>query len=556
MAVEEFVRQAALANAYSHNGKAHVGAVLGHVIAKYPKLKSKIPELKKEIEKIVNEVNKLNIKQQEKQLKKIYPEYFKPKEKPKEKELPELPNAIKGKVVMRFEPSPSGPLHIGHAYTLGLNSEYCRKYKGKLILRIGDTNALNIFVPAYKMIPEDAKWVTKNNIWKVVEQSSRIKKYYRVAEELLKRKFAYVCTCNGENWKELMIKSLPCACRDLHPVRQLERWRAMLKGDLEEGKAVVRIKTDLKHKNPAMRDWPALRIQEAKHAKTGKKYRVWPLMNFAVAVDDHDMSITHAIRMKEHRDNELRQKYIYDYLGWKMPTHLYVGAINFKDLKLSTTKTKQAIRDGEYSDWNDIRLPFLRAMKRRGYSPDAFIKYSIEVGPSEADKTVTKKEFFELFDSFNREILEPIANRYFFVPDPKKIDVTGAPAIKEVTAPIHPDKTARRRIKVGKNIWIAMNDFKNYRNKEIRLLDLYNIKLNKKAEFTSKENKEIPRIQWISDDNIDTEVLMPDGKVIKGLAEGNAKKLKIGDIIQFMRFGFCKLDKKDKDKITFAFAHR
>jgi len=557
MAVDEIIWRAALANAFLHKGKAQVGAVIGKVLSEKPEYKAKLTELKKQVESAVAKVNKLNLTEQEKELRKIWPEFFAPKGKPKPKELPQLPNAVRGKVVMRFEPSPSGPLHIGHAYTLNLNSEFCRKYKGKLILRISDTNPLNIFEPAYRMIPEDAKWVTKGNIWKVVLQSSRLENYYKVAEELLKRGFAYVCTCDPENWKKLMIKSLPCACRDLHPVQQLERWRAMLRGDIEEGGAVVRIKTDLKHKNPAMRDWPALRIQEATHPKTGKKYRVWPLMNFAVAVDDHEMGITHAIRMKEHRDNELRQKFIYDYLGWKMPNHLYVGAINFKDLKLSTTATRKAIEEGKFSGWDDVRLPFLRALRRRGYLPETFIKYAIEVGPSEADKTVTREEFFELFDALNRELLDPIANRYFFVPKPKKLTVHGAPEIKETTVPIHPEKKTRRKIKVGKNIWIAMDDFKRFRNKEVRLIDLYNIKLGKKIEFTSRPNKEgIARIQWVSDDNVKVDVLMPDGKTISGLAEGNVKKLKEGDIIQFVRFGFCRLDKKDKNKLIFAFAHR
>jgi len=554
MSIEALIKKFALANAYSHKGTARTGAVLGGVLGAKPELKSNIPKLKSEVDKIIKKINSMSLAAQEKELRKIWPEFFAPKKKGK-KELPPLPKAEKGKVIMRFEPSPSGPLHIGHAYTLGLNSEYCRKYKGKLILRISDTNPLNIFEPAYEMIPEDAKWVTKNNIWKVTEQSKRLKNYYKVAEELLKKGFAYVCTCEPEEWKSLMLKSQACPCRDLHPVQQLERWRAMLSGDLEEGKAVVRIKTDLKHKNPAIRDWPALRINEAKHPRVGKKYRVWPLMNFAVAVDDHEMGVTHAIRMKEHRDNELRQKYIYDYLGWKMPVHLYVGAINFKDLRLSTTATRKAIEEGKFTGWDDVRLPFLRALRRRGYQPEAFIKYSIEVGPSEADKTVTKEEFFELFDSFNREILDPIADRYFFVPAPKKIEVEGAPKVRETTVPIHPNKKKRRKIKVGDNLWISTDDFKKFRNKEVRLIDLFNILLNKKAKFTSKENKDIPRIQWVSDDNVLVDILMPDGSIINGLAEGNIKKLKEGDIIQFVRFGFCRLDKKDKNKITFAFAH-
>lgn len=552
--VEKIILKGALANAISHKGKARTNAVLGFVLGQKPELKLDIPKLRKEIEKVVLEINKLSFEEQKRKLHKIWPEFFAPK-KTEKKELPPLPKAKVGKVVMRFEPSPSGPLHIGHAYTLCLNAAYCKKYRGKLILRIADTNPLNIFEPAYDMIPEDARWVTSGKIDEVVYQSNRLERYYFWAEKLLELGKAYVCICEPTKWKELMIKSKPCPCRELGMELQLERWRAMLDGELEEGKAVVRIKTDLMHKNPAMRDWPALRIQASPHPKTGKKYRVWPLMNFAVAIDDHEMGITHAIRMKEHRDNELRQKFIYDYLGWKMPMHLYVGAINFKDLKLSTTQTRQAIKAGKYSGWNDVRLPFLRALRRRGYQPEAFMRWAIDVGPTEADKTVSQLEFFELFDAYNREIIDPIANRYFFVPKPIEIRVKDAPKIAEVSVPIHPDKKVRRKIKVRERIWVAIDDLKKLRGKEVRLIDLYNVILDKRARFTSLPNKELPRIQWVSEDNIPVEVLMPNGTVVEGLAEGNIRSLKIDEIIQFVRFGFCRLDNKS-EKFTFCFAHR
>ena len=111
-----------------------------------------------------------------------------------------------------------------------------------------------------------------------------------------------------------MLKSLPCLCRSEPKEVQMDKWEKMLKGKYKEGAAVVRIKTDLGHPNPAMRDWPAFRIIKKSHPKQGKKYKVWPLMNFSVAIDDHDMGITHAIRAKEHMDNEKKQKFLYDYL--------------------------------------------------------------------------------------------------------------------------------------------------------------------------------------------------------------------------------------------------
>ncbi len=550
------IEKYALANAFLHNGKANSGAVLGKLISKDSSIKSKIKNIMPDINKITSKVNKLSIKEQESKLKKIYPDFFKPKEV-EEKVLPELPN-VSGRVIMRFEPSPSGPLHIGHAYTLNLNSEFCKNYKGKLIIRISDTNPDNIYPKAYKMIPEDANWVTKGNVQEVAIQSDNLKNYYKVAEKLLKIEKAYVCDCDPEKWRKLMLDKKSCDCRNLKAKSQLTRWRKMLsKQGYKQGEAVLRIKTNLKHKNPAIRDWPALRINETKHPRQGKKYRVWPLMNFAVAVDDHFMNITHAVRMKEHRDNELKQKYMYNYLKWKMPTHLYVGAINFIGIPCSCSKVRPLIEDKVYSGWDDPRIPFLRALKRRGYQPEALIKYAIQVGPTENDKTVNGEEFYKQLDSLNRDIIDLLADRYFFVPNPVKIEVKDLPKIKEITLKVHPEKAETRKVKLsGNTFYITKQDFKKFKGKEIRLKDLVNIKLNKKSKFTSKKNKEIPKIQWVSKDNISAEILMPSGETISGLAEIAASKLKPGSIIQFERVGFARLDRKKQGKIIFYYLHK
>lgn len=552
--LEQLIEKFALANAFQYNGKAQLGSVIGKLISEDPKIKAKLKDLAPKINKIISEINKLPIKQQEERLLKIYPEFFEKKEH-EEKQLKDMPNAVKGKVVMRFEPSFSGRLHIGHAYPFSLNYSYVKKYDGKLILRLADTNPKNVDKTAYEGIPEDAKWLTSNGIDKIIIQSDRMPIYYKYIEEFIKKGFAYICTCNPEKWKELTLAKKACPCRSLSPKENLERWQHMLK-DYKEGEAVLRIKTDIKHPNPAIRDWPAARIIAIPHPRQGKKYRVWPLMNLSVAIDDHELGITHAIRAKEHIDNEKRQLYIYKYMGWKAPTQLYVGRLKFEDLELSKTKIRPMIESGKYSGWDDVRLPTLPALRRRGYQAHAIVDLYTDMGISEADKKISGTDFFKLLDAANRKIIDPVAHRYSFVPVPVKIDIKDAPVIKEITAKLHPDNDKElKKVKIGKNIFIPHIDLQRYGGTEVRLMHLYNMILNKKAKYTSTENKPIQKIQWVSDDSIKTDVLMPTSEIVEGLAEANVKKLNVGDIIQFERFGFVRLEKKTKDKLFFVYTH-
>ena len=561
--MKDVILKYALQNALKYNGKANAGAVIGKVLSENPALKKEIAKLGKEIQQIVKEVNSMPVEKQKDKLEKLAPELLEEKKHEKKRVLHELENAEEGKVLMRFEPSPSGPLHIGHAFTLGLNSEYCRMYNGKLILRIADTNPENIYEKAYELIPIDAKWVTKNNVKEIYHQSDRLKIYYKYAEELIKKGYAYVCTCKPEDFKEAMIKQLPCLCRDIDEKENLKRWKKMFSG-YKEGQAVVRIKTNLNDKNPAMRDWPALRIKEAAHHRQKKKFRVWPLLNFAVAIDDHLMAITHTIRAKEHMDNEKRQKFIFDYMGWKAPKHLYIGRINFTDLKVSCSKTRPLIEKGLYKGWDDIRLPFLGALKRRGYQPDAFIKYAVDVGVSQTDKLVSGEEFFKALNAFNKEIIDPKAHRYFFIEEPKEIIIENAPE-QDIELDLHPDnKKGGRKFKTNDNFYIYGEDYKKLKdNKLYRLMDCLNFKKQKgKFVFDSLEYEKYKEkgehiIHWLPKEKlVKAEVLMPDAKLKKGFAEKGILKLKVDDIIQFERLGFCRLDKKEKDKLIFWFAHR
>ena len=548
------IRKFSLANAYLHEGKAQTGAILGKILNERPHLKLHIHLLLPLINKTIKDIEKLNVPEQETELREIYNDFF---DKPvvREKTLPEIQNTVRGKVITRFAPSPSGPLHIGHIYVMTLNAEYAKKYDGKCILRIEDTNPENIQIDAYKMIPEDAKWATNNHVSKIIVQSSRMNKYYKWAKELLTREHAYVCFCSPNKWQKLVAEGVGCPERNVNGKTQLKFWKEMLSGKIKQGQAIVRLKTNMSDKNPAMRDFAILRINNSVHPKVGRKYRVWPLMNLAVAVDDHELGITHSIRGKDHRDNAKKQEIIQKYLGWNIPVALFVGRINFKDFNVSTTETRKAIQKKKYSGWNDVRLPFLRALKRRGYKSQALAKFVIDMGINENDKTVSLEEFFENLNSYNRAIIDKSADRYWFIPEPVKIFVRNAPKIKNVKAKLHPDKDATRLINVTKTLYIPKNDLEKYKNIEVRLMHLYNVNLKTNADFTSEENKNVQKIQWLPSNNIRTEVLMPNGKIVKGLGELHLKKLKLGKTIQFERFGFVTLDKKETNKLTFAFLH-
>ncbi len=398
--LEKKARAYALKNAVAHGGKAVHGAVISGLFNEGLK-KSEVGKYVKEISKIVAKVNKLSLEEQKKEFGSLGNVVS---EREVREGLPELPNAKKGKVVMRFAPSPSGAYHVGNALTASISFDYIMRYGGIFYIRIEDTNPENIYKPAYKMIEQDSKWLFDGK-GKIVIQSDRMELYYKYVEKLIKAEAVYVCTCENEKFKEFVAKKKDCPCRKLDVKEDLARWKKMLdKKGFKEGEAVLRFKSNMKDKNPAMRDFPLARVNTSKHPRVGGKYRVWPLMNLAVAVDDIEMKMTHVIRAKEHRDNAKRQKMIFKALGKEkqFPWTGFLGRWKFKDMELSSTKITQGIKEGKYFGWDDPKLPTIVALKKKGYRPEAFWRFAEHVGLNDNDKVISKKDFFELLNSFNR----------------------------------------------------------------------------------------------------------------------------------------------------------
>ncbi len=562
--IEKFV----LKNAFQFKGSVNSKVVLGLVLRDNPDFKKDVPEVVKIINEVIGEVSKLSIDEIKSKLKQIAPELLIEKKKEEIKgPLKVLSNAERSRFKVRIAPSPSGPLHIGHAYGAALNFEYAKMYDGKFITRIEDTNPENIYPPAYELIKDDAAWITNNSVSETIIQSSRLGIYYDHAEKLVAIGKAYVCICDNDVWREMKAKKEACPCRSIGIKDQQIRYAKMF-GEYAEGEVVLRLKTDIEHKNPAMRDFSIMRVNEHIHPKTGKEQRVWPLMVLSVAIDDHLLGITHVLNGKDHTDNAKKEALIMEYLGWKAPTYKHWGRINFEGFKLSTSKTRIAIEQGEYTGWDDPRLATLMALRKRGYQPEALRKFAIEVGLSLNDKTVSWDEFWKMIDSFNREIVEPKANRYFFVEDPVKLSVKGLNKNK-FFLDLHPDFKNRgsREFVLSDTILIAKKDFDQLKEGKVhRLIDCFNFKIeSEKIIFVSEiyedfqsSNEKGKIIHWLPnvDDNVEVELLTVENKRLKGIGEKSLVNLKEGEIVQLQRMCFSRIDKIKDCKVTLYYLHK
>lgn len=554
--LREAIREHAIRNRLQY-GEASEKAVIGKVLAEFPDERKNIKKLMADIKSVVGEVN--NLPDTELKTEKIKRERQK---EIKELELPENPKSV----VMRFAPNPNGPATLGSARGIIINSELVKRYGGKFIIRFDDTDpkTKRPMQEAYGWYLEDCKWLSARPD-EVYYASERIPLYYGYAKELIKLGKAYVCFCSQSEFKSLKDKGAECPHRNQSTDRNMKLWNEMLSGTYKDGECVLRIKTDIEHKDPAIRDWVAFRIVREEHPRVRRKFIVWPMLDFESAIEDHELGITHIIRGKDLIDSEHRQKFIYRYFGWEYPKTLHWGRISVEEFgKFSTSKLRKAIENGHYSGWDDPRIPTLMALKRRGITPEAIRNVMINLSINENDISISLENLF----AENRKILDPITDRYFFVQNPVKLIVNGAPEVN-VKIPLHPSFRNRghREFHVEKNeesrveLFISRDDVNRLdKGKEIRLMNLFNVRLKRIgrkiiAEYQRKKNLNVKKIQWVQK-YVQGQVIMPEG-VVRGYCEESCKNLKIGDVVQFERFGFSRLDRKeDNRKLIFYFAHR
>ncbi len=567
--MKEIILKYALQNAIKYEGEANAGALVGRIVQEKPEYKNRIKELSKEISVIVSEVNKMSLDEQLIKLQEIAPELLEEKPKEEKHELKPLPNAINGKVVLRLAPFPSGALHIGNTKTYLLNALYAERYNGKTFLVIDDTvgsQEKQIMKEAYDLIPEAFKWLKVNFEEPIVYKSDRLEIYYQYAEELIKKGMAYVCTCNTEILRANRANGVECTHRNQEIFKVLEDWQKMF--TMKEGDAVLRLKTDMKYKDPAFRDRVLFRISNREHPRVGTKYTIWPMLEFSWAIDDHLLGITHVIRGKDLMIESEMEKFIWKIFNWKAPELLHAGLIRIKGVegvKLSKSKAQAEVKSGEFIGWDDPRTWSVQSLRRRGFSPESIREFILSIGLNQNDIEVP----IDVLYAINKKMLDPIVNRYFLIEKPVQVDILNAPEI-DVELNLHPDYPDRgkRFFSTSGNFYIAKSDIERLEEgKMYRLMDCLNFVVkNNKFVFDSAEHEKYKTaankggiMHYLPVADLPKfEMMMPDGSTIKGFCEFGVEKLEKDDIIQAERLGFVKLDSIDVSERVYKFwyAHK
>ena len=552
-AVLEAIKMHALLNAVKHGGKAEVGAVVSKVLGAHPELKAEAKLVVEAVKDVVQKVNSLSREAQLAELEKY--SYQTVETKPEAKRLPPLTNAVKGSVVVRLPPEPSGFMHIGHAMAGLINAEYAKIYDGKIWLRFEDTNPRKVRLEYYDSFRDGYSWLgIKWDYEKNVSDDLDI--LYHFGKKMIEKGLAYACVCKESSIKSARFEGRSCACREKNVEANLESWDRILTGAYKEGEIVIRYKGDLSSQDYSLRDPTLFRIVDYPHPLKGTRYRLWPVYDFAVVVEDYLCKVTHILRSLEFHvalQDRLRED-----LGFPKIHVTQFSRFRFKGTPVSKRMLRPLLEQRLVSGWDDPRMPTIMGLRRRGIDPMAIRNFTLDVG-----YTLAEHEFeWTLLYAANRKVLDPKVRRYMFVPDPVLLKVKDAPE-KQVKLRFHPDKDLGYRTINTKGIFhIPKSDASTLqKNKEFRLLELYNVSVEEISEeqitarYTGQELKEgIPKFQWVTEDNLEFKVLIPDVlfkdgefnqeslKEIKGLAEAEAANLKVGDIVQFVRFGFCRID--------------
>jgi len=563
--VKNEIRKFALQNAFEHEGKTQDKVVLSKILGTKPEFRTKVKEIIGEISDIVSSVNQISLEEQKKEIEENFPELLKPKEKIEEREgLPPLEGAIQGKVITRFPPEPNGYPHIGHGKAAIINSEYAKMYGGKCILRMDDTNPEAERMEYHAAIKVGLDWLGVE--FDIIKNTSDdMELFYEKGIELINSGKAYVCTCKRDTISKNRRERKACKCSMENVTKNNQGWEKMFE-KFKPGEAIVRFRGDMKADNAVMRDPVLFRIIDEKHYTLGEKYRVWPSYDFAVAIEDSNDGITHAFRSKEFELRKDLINAILDALGMRKPYQDFFSRLEFKGMPISKRILKPLIEEGKVSWYDDPRLPTLEALRRRGIKAEAIKKFILSLGLTKANTLAP----FDSLESFNRKFVDADSIRLFMVHKPKKLRVNNLP-FSSVEIPNHPkNDMGKRKIEIDENILIAEDDAKNLQEgSQVRLLGLGNVVITKVNEeiagdfIENGETSNIQKIQWVSQKNShEIKLLVPNQLFIEDEFNENSLeelevhtephylKLKEGEEIQFVRFGYCRKDSQNQAIFT------
>ena len=393
-------------------------------------------------------------------------------------------------VATRFPPEPNGYLHLGHAKSICLNFGLAQEYAGRCHLRFDDTNPETEDVEYVDSIKADVKWLGFDWHEHLYFASDYFQQLYDWAELLIKNGKAYVCSLNEEETKtyrgNFTIPGKDSPYRNRSVEENLDLFRRMKAGEFEEGAHTVRAKIDMQSPNMNMRDPLLYRIRKVKHHRTGDKWCIYPMYDYAHPLSDAIEKITHSICTLEFQDH----RPFYDWCIENLPTpgkprQYEFARMNMTYLVMSKRKLLQLVKEKLVSGWDDPRMPTISGIRRRGYTPESIRLFAKRIGVAKAESLIE----YEILENCVREDLDNVAHRAMVVLDPVKvvIDNWAEGTSEEISSSKHPKKPelGQRKLFFTKELYIERADFLEnppadyFRlspGKEVRLRNAYVIK--------------------------------------------------------------------------------
>ena len=398
-------------------------------------------------------------------------------------------NKYGGRVHTRFPPEPNGYLHIGHAKSLCLNFGIAAKFNGLCNLRFDDTNPIKEDKEYIDSIIEDVRWLGFDWKNRLYYASDYFEQMYEYAVQLVRAGKAYVDDLSAEEIRDyrgtLTEPGRQSPYRDRSIEGNLDLIRRMRAGEFPDGSRVLRAKIDMASRNLNMRDPVMYRILHAEHPRTGDKWCIYPMYDWAHGLGDSIERITHSICTLEFEDHRPLYDWILDQLKVYHPQQIEFARLNLSQTVMSKRKLRELVEEGHVSGWNDPRMPTIGALKKRGYTPESIRDFCDRIGVAKADSTVD----IALLQHCLREDLNKKAPRVMAVLHPLKIVIENYPEdkVEELDAENNPEDSemGTRKIPFSRVLYIEQDDFrldppkKFFRlspGREIRLKHAYYIK--------------------------------------------------------------------------------
>lgn len=467
------------------------------------------------------------------------------------KQTQNLLKSFKDKIVVRFPPEPSGYLHLGHIKAFYINACVAKHYEGKLLIRFDDTNPTLESNEYERAIIEDLK-ILKPDINHVTYTSDYFDKLLDYADILINKGLAYVDLTGVDLMRKMREESTPSQYRDDDPSIVKNRWNLIRSGKTTEG--ILRLKTDLAHKNKAMRDPTIYRHIPKPHHRTGNKHVVYPTYDYACPIVDALEGVTHVFRSVEYNERNDQASFILKHLDFAKPIFIHYGRIGIKDAELSKRKIKESIENKKYDGWDDIRLYTLRGLLKRGLKLSALEDFMKDTSFPTVPVILDPAKLWH----YNKMHIDMQSTRYMVIDDQNKVYFVPCESKNKQVPKYISNQLLGTRISHYDGAILISDDIKD---KDVICLinwvskQSFEVNGNQLIPVEKKTNRYIP---WTTKDFVKVKIITIQGDALvttNFYGEKALYDINLGDYIQLYQKGYylCTCKNETEKTVTLTF---